>query len=235
MKPPETRYAKSGEVRIAYHVVGQGSLDLVFVPGFISNLEIQWEEPTFAELVQRLAAFSRLILLDKRGCGISERIDPRHPPTLADHVEDIRAVMNVTGSGRAALFGASEGAPICALFAATHPDRTRALILYGGYAHVHDWAFGAEALAKFIHEIERAWGTGSLLRHLAPGRAAADARFRSWWARLERLSATPTAAAALIRMNANIAPPSCPSGKGMRRTSRNATMPASNGDQRRRM
>jgi pimeloyl-ACP methyl ester carboxylesterase len=117
---PETRYAKSGAVRIAYQVVGQGPLDLVFVPGCISNLDVHWEEPGFSHLLHRLSAFTRLILLDRRGSGLSDRIDGGEPPSLQTHVDDVRAVMDAAGSGRAALLGASEGAAISVLFAATH-------------------------------------------------------------------------------------------------------------------
>jgi pimeloyl-ACP methyl ester carboxylesterase/DNA-binding CsgD family transcriptional regulator len=203
MTLPETRYAKSGEVRIAYQVVGQGPLDLVFVPGCISNLEVQWEEAGFSHLLHRLATFTRLILFDKRGTGLSDRVDHRDPPNLQTHVNDMRAVMDAAGSGRAALLGASEGAAISILFAATCPERVRALMLYGGYAHFHTWVMGPEALATFTGQVESSWGSGATLRHFAPGRFE-DARFMAWWSRFERLSVSPTAAIALTRMNAQI-------------------------------
>jgi pimeloyl-ACP methyl ester carboxylesterase/DNA-binding CsgD family transcriptional regulator len=203
MSLPETRYARSGEVRIAYQVVGQGPLDLVFIPGCISNLDLQWEEPGFSHLLHRLATFTRLILLDKRGTGLSDRIDGRDPPSLETHMNDVLAVMDAAGSGRAALLGASEGAAISILLAAAQPERTRALVLYGGYAHFHTWVMGTEALATFTSHIESSWGSGATLRHFAPGRFE-DARFREWWSRFERLSIGPTAAIALGRMNAQI-------------------------------
>lgn len=203
MKPPQTRYATSGNVRIAYQVVGQGPLDLVFVPGFISNLEVHWEDAGYSHLLQRLAAFTRLILLDKRGTGLSDRVDARDLPNLETRMDDVRAVMDAVGSERAVLLGASEGAPMSILFAATYPERTRALVLYGGYAHFHTWVMGAEALANFIRTAEASWGSGATLRNFAPGRVD-DARFHAWWARFERLSASPTAAIALARMNAQI-------------------------------
>jgi pimeloyl-ACP methyl ester carboxylesterase len=112
LKPPQTRYATSGNVRIAYQVVGQGPLDLVFVPGFISNLEVHWEDAGYSHLLRRLAAFTRLILLDKRGTGLSDRVDARDLPSLETRMDDVRAVMDAVGSGRAALLGASEGAPM---------------------------------------------------------------------------------------------------------------------------
>jgi pimeloyl-ACP methyl ester carboxylesterase/DNA-binding CsgD family transcriptional regulator len=200
---PETRYAKSGDVRIAYQVVGHGPIDLVFVPGFISNLEVHWEDPGYTHLLNRLAAFTRLILLDKRGTGLSDRVDAHHLPSLETRMDDVRAVMDAVGSGRAALLGASEGAPMSILFAATYPERTRALVLYGGYAHFHTWVSGREALEEFIRSAETSWGGGKSLRHFAPGRVS-DPRFAEWWARFERLSVSPTAAVALARMNAQI-------------------------------
>jgi pimeloyl-ACP methyl ester carboxylesterase/DNA-binding CsgD family transcriptional regulator len=203
MTLPETRYAKSGEVRIAYQVVGQGPLDLVLVPGCLSNLEVHWEEPGFSHLLHRLATFTRLILLDKRGSGLSDRVDSREPPSLQMHVDDLRAVLDAAGSGRAALLGASDGASVSILFAATYPGRTRALVLYGGYAHFHSGVTGAEVLATFTRHAESSWGSGATLRHFAPGRFE-DARFKAWWSRFERLSIGPTAAIALGRMNAQI-------------------------------
>jgi len=131
MKPPETRYARSGDVRIAYQVIGNGPIDLVFVPGFLSNLEVHWEDPGYSHLLQRLGAFTRLIQFDKRGTGLSDRVDNRDLPSLETRMDDVRAVMDAAGSGRAALLGASEGAPMSILFAATYPERTRALVLYG--------------------------------------------------------------------------------------------------------
>jgi pimeloyl-ACP methyl ester carboxylesterase/DNA-binding CsgD family transcriptional regulator len=203
VKLPQTRYATSGDVRIAYQVVGHGSLDLVFVPGFISNLEVHWEDAGYSRLLHRLATFARLILFDKRGTGLSDRVDTQHLPNLETRMDDVRAVMDAVGSGRAALLGASEGAPMSILFAATYPERTRALVLYGGYAHFHTWVMGSEALQQFMQTAETSWGSGLSLENFAPGRVT-DERFQEWWARFERLSASPTAAIALARMNAGI-------------------------------
>ena len=203
MSAPETRYASSGECRIAYQVVGHGPIDLVFVPGFISNLEVHWEDPGYTHLLNRLATFTRLILFDKRGTGLSDRVDAHHLPSLETRMDDVRAVMDAVGSGRAALLGASEGAPMSILFAATYPERTRALVLYGGYAHFHTWVAGREALEEFVRNAETSWGRGKSLRHFAPGRLT-DPHFQDWWARFERLSVSPTAAVALARMNAQI-------------------------------
>jgi pimeloyl-ACP methyl ester carboxylesterase/DNA-binding NarL/FixJ family response regulator len=203
VKPPEIRYAKNGDIRIAYQVVGHGPLDLVFVPGFVSNLELHWEDPGYTHLLRRLSAFTRLILLDKRGTGLSDRVDAHALPSLETRMDDLRAVMDAAGSGRAALLGASEGAPMATLFAATYPERSRALVLYGGYAHFHTWVLGREGLAEFLRGAESSWGTGASLRYFAPGRVN-DEHFAAWWARFERQSASPTAAIALARMNAQI-------------------------------
>jgi pimeloyl-ACP methyl ester carboxylesterase len=149
MTSPETRYARNGEVRIAYQVVGQGPFDLVFVPGFLSNLEICREDAGYAHLLQRLATFSRLIVLDGREGGLSDRIDARAPPSLDVCVDDVRAVMDAAGSGRAALLGASDGAATAILFAARHPARTRALVIHGGYAHFRGSVMGRNGSKSF--------------------------------------------------------------------------------------
>src|SRR5712692_11915833 len=132
MDAPETRYTRSGDVNIAYQVVGEGPIDVVLVPGFISHLELDWEEPRSAHFLERLASFSRLIRFDKRGTGLSDR--PGGLPDLETRIDDVRAVMDAAGVERAALFGYSEGGPMSALFAATYPDRVRALVLYGTFA-----------------------------------------------------------------------------------------------------
>lgn len=196
-----TRYAGNGDTRIAYQVVGHGPLDLVLVPGFPSNLEVLWEDPGYSRLVKRLSAFSRLILFDPRGAGLSDAVDPRALPSLQTRVDDIRAVMDAAGCGRAALLGASDGAAQAILFAATCPERMRALILYGGYASHRDTAAEAKWLRALAEATEAPWGTGATLARLAPGRAD-DRTFAEWWGRLERLSASPTAAVAQGRMSA---------------------------------
>lgn len=203
MKLPDTRYADSSGMRIAYQVIGQGPMDLVFVPGFMSNLEVHWEDPSFTHLMRRLSTFTRLIVFDKRGTGLSDRIDHDHLPSLERRMDDVRAVMDAAGSGRAALLGASDGAALSILFAATHPERTRALVLYGGYAHFHTSVMAADALHGFIRDIETSWGNGAGLARFAPSRER-DEPFRAWWGRLERLSGSPTAAIALACMNAQI-------------------------------
>ncbi|WP_366664851.1 alpha/beta hydrolase [Mesorhizobium sp.] len=157
-----------------------------FRASFISNLDLHWEDEGYSRLLTRLSAFSRLILFDKRGTGLSDRVDARHLPSLETRMDDVRAVMDAAGSGRAALLGASEGAPMAMLFAATYPERTRALVLYGGYAHFYKWVMPPERLDAFIETAETAWGTGATLPHFAPGRVE-DSRFATWWGRFERL------------------------------------------------
>ena len=204
----ETRYAKSGDLHIAYQVVGGGPSDLVLVPPFVSHVEHYWEEPTVARFLTRLASFSRLILFDKRGTGLSDRVPPDRLPTLEQRMDDVRAVMDATGAERAALFGPSEGGPMSALFAATYPERTTALILYGTFASTvrdatYPWAMDPEERRKVIEAIPEQWGQGAYVDLLAPSMAG-DERFRRWWARLERLGASPGAAMALRRMNGEI-------------------------------
>jgi pimeloyl-ACP methyl ester carboxylesterase len=134
MVPPETRYAKSGSVHVAYQVLGHGPLDLVVINAFASHLEYAWEEPSYAGYLQRLASFSRLILFDKRGTGLSDRVADVALPTLEQRMDDVRAVMDAVGSQRAAPYGLSEGGSMSILFAATYPERTTALVLCGAFA-----------------------------------------------------------------------------------------------------
>ena len=176
---PETHYARSGDVHIAYQVIGEGPLDLVFVHGFISNLEHQWDDPGFAHLLSRLAAFARLIIFDKRGTGLSDRVPLDALPNLEQRMDDVRAVMDAVRSRRAALLGSSEGGPMAMLFAATYPQRTRALILYGAYANFYRWVSPPEKLEAFIQNAEQTWGTGEMLRAFAPG-TFGNNRFRDW-------------------------------------------------------
>src|SRR5437867_3020037 len=134
MRPPETKYAKSGDLHIAYQVVGDGPIDLMYVPGLLSHVDAAWGRAEVAAFYERLTSFSRLILFDKRGMGLSDPIPVTNPPTLEQRMDDVRAVLDAAGSERAALFGVSEGGPMSLLFAATYPERTSALILYGSYA-----------------------------------------------------------------------------------------------------
>jgi class 3 adenylate cyclase len=198
---PKTQYAKSGDVRIAYQVVGQGPFDLVFVPGFISNLDVAWEEPQRARVWTRLASFARLIMFDKRGTGLSDRTVG--VPTLEERMDDVRAVMDAVGSQRAALFGISEGGAMSVLFAATYPERTRALVLYGTYGHFRSWVLPPDKIEAALDRMEKNWGTGESLHLFAPS-VASDETFKLSWARFERLGASPSAVVALMRMNSEI-------------------------------
>ena len=199
MDLPETRYAKSGDIHIAYQVVGEGEVDLVYVPGFVSNLDLNWEEPDRAYFYSRLAAFSRLILFDKRGTGLSDR--SAGIASLEVRMDDVRAVMDAAGCERAAVFGLSEGGPMSMLFAASYPERTRALALYGTYAR--NQGLSADGIRRRIELIERAWGTGEYGRALAPGKANDEIYLRKL-ARWERQGASPSAAIALMQMNREI-------------------------------
>ena len=198
---PKTQYAKSGDIRIAYQVVGEGPFDLVFVPGFISNLDVAWEEPYRARVWTRLAAFARLIMFDKRGTGLSDRTVG--VPTLEERMDDVRAVMDAVGSQQAALFGISEGGAMSVLFAATYPERTRALVLYGTYGHFSSWVVPPDRIEAALDRMEKNWGTGESLRLFAPS-VASDETFKLSWARFERLGASPSAVVALMRMNSEI-------------------------------
>ena len=204
--PPETRYAKSGDVNIAYQVVGKGPPDLVLVPGWMSNIDVFWEEPAIERFFKRLASFARLILFDKRGTGQSDRVADL--PSLEVRMDDVRVVMDAVHSERAALFGYSEGGPMCALFAATYPTRTTALIMAGSYARRtsasdYPWGLDQGQLHAFIDQAEREWGGTVGIDERAPSMAH-DERFRQWWARFLRMSASPAAAATLARMNGEI-------------------------------
>jgi DNA-binding winged helix-turn-helix (wHTH) protein/pimeloyl-ACP methyl ester carboxylesterase/class 3 adenylate cyclase len=203
---PETRYARSGDVNIAYQVLGDGLFDLVFVMGWVSHLEYFWTEPTFARFLRRLASFSRLILFDKRGTGLSDRVTAL--PTLEQRMDDVRAVMEAVGSRRAALLGVSEGGPMSSLFAATHPEKTLALVMIGTYARrlrAPDYPYGPtmEQHEAFYEEIQRNWGGPVGLEARAPSRLH-DPQFREWWSTYIRMGASPGAALALTRMNADI-------------------------------
>jgi pimeloyl-ACP methyl ester carboxylesterase/DNA-binding CsgD family transcriptional regulator len=203
---PDTKYAISGTLSIAYQVVGQGPIDLILVHGYVSQHEVAWEEPHLAHFLNRLASFSRLILFDKRGTGLSDPV--AEPPTFAERMDDIRAVLDAAGSERAALLGISEGGPLSIIFACTYPERTQALIAYGSYARWlsdsdYPWGRSAEQFASFLEGIGRAWETGEWWMQHNPT-ALAEERYRKWWARYLRASASPGMATALVRMNSQI-------------------------------
>ncbi|MFL5951212.1 MAG: adenylate/guanylate cyclase domain-containing protein [Gaiellaceae bacterium] len=208
---PETRYAQSGDVNIAYQVTGEGTRDLVYVPGWVSNVEMMWEEPAMARFLDRLASFSRLILFDKRGTGLSDRVSNNELPTLEQRMDDVRAVLAAVGSERAALFGHSEGGNMCALFAATYPERTAALITLGCFAKRRDpdddypWAPTAENREATTADVEQNWGhlRPEDVEYYAPSRVG-DEQFVRNLERYLRRAASPGAAAALLRMNSYI-------------------------------
>jgi pimeloyl-ACP methyl ester carboxylesterase/DNA-binding winged helix-turn-helix (wHTH) protein len=206
--PPETMYARSGDVNIAYQVIGDAPLDLVFVMGWVSHLEYFWREPSFARFLMRLASFSRLILFDKRGTGLSDRVPIHQLPTLEQRMDDVRAVMDAVGSERAALCGVSEGGPMCSLFAATYPEKTSALVMIGTYAkRIRDdeypWGPTAEQRQQFFEVMRKQWGGPVGIDERAPS-VANDPKFREWWATYLRMGASPGAAVALTQMNAEI-------------------------------
>jgi class 3 adenylate cyclase len=205
---PKVRYTRSGEVNIAYQVLGEGPIDLVYVMGWVSHLEAFWMDPAQERFFRRLASFSRLILFDKRGTGLSDRVAINQLPTLEERMDDVRAVMDAVGSKRAALFGVSEGGPMCALFSATYPQRASALIMYGSYAKrvwdaEYPWAPTPEERQRWYDLLEQGWGGVVDINTLAPT-AAGDPRFREWWATYLRMSASPGAALALGRMNTQV-------------------------------
>jgi pimeloyl-ACP methyl ester carboxylesterase/DNA-binding CsgD family transcriptional regulator len=203
MLRPDTRYAKSGRVSVAYQVVGEGAIDLVLVPGFVSHVEVAWEEPRLARFLTRLASFSRLIVFDKRGTGMSDPVET--PPSMDERMKDIGAVMDAAGSDRAAIFGISEGGTLSLLFGQAHPERTRAIVLYGSWSRRlvgPDYPYGptAEQLEGVVTGMERAWASGEWWDG---GQSSAfdDERHRTWWARYLRMAASPAMAQNVIRMN----------------------------------
>ncbi len=196
-----TRYAKSGDVHVAYQVFGDGPLNLVIAPFFVSNVEVFWEYPDAARWLLRLASFARVAMFDKRGTGMSDRVTEL--PGLEQRIDDVRAVMDAVGMEQAALLGMSEGGSLAALFAATYPERCSALVLYGSFARFASWLPTEEALAGFLDYIDQAWGSGGAASFVAPS-LANDPATQQWFGRFERLGASPAAAIALMRMNSQI-------------------------------
>jgi DNA-binding SARP family transcriptional activator/class 3 adenylate cyclase len=202
---PPVLYARSGDLSIAYQVSGDGPVDLVLVSGFISHLEKDWDDPRHAHFLERLGSITRLIRFDKRGTGLSDR--PHDVPDLETRMDDVRAVMDAVGSRRAVLFGYSEAAPMAILFAATYPQRTRALVLYGAYAKRLDpdddypWAPRRDARAAYIDALERDWGFESDMKMMCP---SADDAMARWWGERCRAAASPGAIRTLQEMNSLI-------------------------------
>jgi len=203
MRKPETRYARSGPVSVAYQVAGDGPVDLVVVPGFVSHVEVAWEQPRLARFLGRLGSFARLIVFDKRGTGMSDPV--LSPPSMDERMDDITAVMDAAGSAVAAVLGVSEGGTLSILFAQAHPERAQALILYGSWARRlqgPDYPYGpsVEQLEGTIASMNRAWATGEWWDGGVPSEAD-DEGHRAWWARYLRMAASPAMAQQVIRMN----------------------------------
>lgn len=200
------RYARSGGVNIAYQVVGEGPIDLVLVLGWVSHLAYVWELPEMADFLRRLASFSRLILFDKRGCGMSDRVHPL--PTMEQRMDDVRAVLDAAGSERAALLGISEGGVMSSLFAATYPERTAALVIDGSYPSAlrrpgYPWGMTERQLEERVNRVPQVWGSGSGIQGYAPSQAGNPA-VTSWWGTFCQMSASPGDAQDLLRMNFQI-------------------------------
>jgi len=203
---PVTRYAKSGEVSIAYQAFGDGPVDLVFVPGFISHIELAWEEPYLARFLRRLAAFTRVIFFDKRGTGLSDPV--AHPAGLVERMDDIRAVMDAAGSERAALLGVSDGGCLCIAFAAAHPERSAALVTYGSFARRlrsadYPWGWSAEHLEEVLRGMDQGWASGKWWAAANPS-VADDGPYQAWWARYLRAAASPSMGRGALGLNAEL-------------------------------
>jgi class 3 adenylate cyclase len=207
VEPPETRYTQAGDVNIAYQVVGEGPLDLVFIPSLTHHIELVWENPVQAQFFRRLASLGRLLLFDKRGSGMSDRVDGA---TLEERMDDIRAVMDAAGSERAVLCGLGEGGPLCALFAATYPERTTALVLiHTGARMVRSpdlpWLPTRAEREREIAEVVRGWADPEVVaERFAQGSPSATDEQRRGFARVMRFSVSPGSAAAYLRMNLDV-------------------------------
>lgn len=204
----EIRYAKSDSVNVAYRVTGSGFVDLVFIGGWISHLEVGEEDPGLARFDAWLRRFARLVEFDKRGTGLSDRVPDDQLPTMEERMDDIRAVMDAAGLERASILGFSEGGALAMLFAATYPERTTSLVLWGSHASMvrrsdYDWGMTEQDVDRATAAYLDRWGTGVGLGAFAPSRAG-DPATRRWWGRFQRMAASPGAAVALLRMNAQI-------------------------------
>jgi pimeloyl-ACP methyl ester carboxylesterase len=191
------QYAKSGNVHIAYRIFGDGPRDIVLIPGTLSHVELLWQHPSHRHLLKRLTAFARVIVYDKRGQGLSDRAAG---VTIEERMDDIRAVMDAADSRAATIYGWSEGGTVSLMFAATHPERTSALVLYGAYACMRDgvWTVTAEDFERFLGALEKRWGQGILVRMNAPSRSN-DQEVVKWFGKIERAAASPGAVLALMR------------------------------------
>lgn len=201
VKAHPTRYAKSGDVHVAYQKFGRGKLNLVIVPGWISNLDCCWDHPSSVAWLERFGEYATVVMFDKRGTGLSDR--GKGMPGMDERMDDIRAVMDHAGIEDAALFGLSEGGTLAALFAASHPDRCRALVLQGSLARFEQWIKDQAAFDAFLGYVRDFWGTGAGYLRYAPSMAG-DADYQAWWARRERAGASPSAVVDLMTLNRQI-------------------------------
>ena len=206
MEIPDTRYVRSGGAYIAYRIIGDGPVDLVVLSGSFSHVELQMEEPSFSRFLGRLASFSRLIVLDVRGTGLSDKT--MDLPTLEEQVDDVLAVLDAVGCERAGLFGVGQGGVLACLFAAAHPGRTTALVLFGTCARLiqaegYPWGRAPEEFARLLQSTEQGWGQGVALPVLAPSMAG-DEPFQRWFAKLERLGASPGNMLALLHLHRDV-------------------------------
>jgi DNA-binding winged helix-turn-helix (wHTH) protein len=198
---PVTRYARSDDVHVAYQLFGDGPVDLVLTPGFVSHIDNYWDDPHLARWLHRLGALARVAIFDKRGTGLSDRVGAL--PGMDERMDDVRAVMDAVRFDTAFIMGISEGGSLATVFAAHHPERCRGLILYGSFARFEYWFADDASLAALFDYIETDWGSGKSLPGFAPSMAG-DAAFEQWWGKFERLGATPGSAIALMRMNSQI-------------------------------
>jgi pimeloyl-ACP methyl ester carboxylesterase len=201
---PETRYAESGDVHIAYQVVGDGAPDLVLVPEFWHSIEAQWEEPGLASFLNRLSSLGRLIVFDQRGTGVSDPLPRDEVPSLEQWLDDITTVLDEVGSQQAVLIGMGGGGSLSMLFAATHPDRTSGLVLVNSFprlaqAEDYEWGRAPAVEEEVLHVMRTGWGRGVLLDIVAPSKVG-DEQFRQWWARYQRLGSSPGTIVRMRRM-----------------------------------
>ena len=204
----ETKYVRSGQIHIAYQVTGDGPIDVIYVPGWVSHVELAWEEPLLARFLARLASFSRLITFDKRGTGLSDRVPLDDLPTMGERMDDLKAVMDAVGSKKAAVIGFSEGGNLSALFAATYPERVTALVMFGTFAKRiwspdYPWAPTPEQRERDYDLVENNWGREMDIAHYVPSKMN-DPEFIQRLTTYFRRSASPSAAVALLRMNTQI-------------------------------
>ena len=209
---PEVQYARNGDTALAYQVVGDGPVDVAFLTGFVSNLDLAWEYPPYARFLRRLAGFSRLILMDRRGTGLSDRFSPRDLPPLEVLQDDLRVVLDEVDSARPSLFGWSDAGCLCALFAATHPERTGALALLnvaasGSVSDDYEWQWTDEEWDLYLAELAVSWGTREYVEKVLPWynpSLANDLLAMEWYTRFSRQAASPNSAVAIERMDREI-------------------------------